>query len=135
MDIACRNNAEPLPDLYARVTLRLNLFRKETVETSVFRLSDEQCVIKTDRTLSPGDRLSVELALQLPFEDLLIQPLSGKVSRCRKYCSNYFCTIDFMPPGDEPLSLSIPGFKRLEEILNRKLALEMRRTRGATLAP
>lgn len=135
MDIACPNTSDPLPGLYARFKVRQKLFRRETVEAPVFRLSDEHCVIKTDKILSPGDRLVVELALQLPFEDLLIQPLSGRVSQCRKFCSNFFCTIDFVPADKHPLSLTIPGFRRLEDILHRKLALEQRRSRSANVGP
>lgn len=131
MEIACIESSNPLPDLFARFRIRRHLFRSEIVEAPVFRLSDDQCVFKTDRTLVPGDRLTVELILHLPFEDLVIPQLTGTVAKAKKYCSNFFCTLDFNTPHGGPLEESVPGVHRMTEILRRKLALEQRRVRGA----
>lgn len=131
MDIACTRSSDPLPDLYARFKVKRHLFRSEIVEAPVFRLSNDQCVFKTDKTLAPGDRLTVELILHLPFEDLVIPHLSGTVAKAKKYCSNFFCTLDFNTPHGEPLAEAVPGVHRMTEILRRKLALEQRRGRGS----
>lgn len=134
MDISCHHLKDPIPDLWARFSLRRGLFRRETVEVPVYQITDDQCLIKTDKTLEPGDRLTIELALDLPFENLVIPNLTGIIASSRKFCSNFFITLDFQFPGQQSLLEAVPAMQRMNDIINRKLALELRRAQGGRVA-
>lgn len=134
MDISCHHLKDPIPDLRARFSLRHGLFRRETVDVPVYQITDNQCLIKTDKTLETGDRLTLELSLNLPFENLVIPSLTGTVVSSTKYCSNFFIAVEFQFPENQSLLDAVPGMQRMNEVLNRKLALEQRRGQGGRIA-
>lgn len=117
---------EALPDLKARFRIRHGLFRKEKVEASVFELESYGCVIKTDKVFSPGDTLVLDLVMDMPFQAIHAESLSGLVTDCRKHCSNFFYSIDFTE--SEENSRAADQLSRIREVLSRKLNLKSRRS-------
>lgn len=117
---------EALPDLRARFRIRHGLFRKEMVEVPVFRLDSYGCVIKSDREFSPGDTLILDLVMDMPFQEICAESLSGLVTDRIKHCSNFFYSIDFTE--SEENSRATEKLSRIREVLSRKLTLRSRRS-------
>jgi len=122
---------EALPDLIARFTIKQGLFRKELVEASVFELDSYGCVMKTDKVFEPGDSLTLDLVMDMPFEEICAQSVNGLVTERRKHCSNFFYSIDFAE--FEPGSPNGDKLKRIREVLSRKLSLKSRRTSSGSI--
>tara|TARA_R110002012_G_scaffold154090_1_gene314319 strand:+ start:520 stop:996 length:477 start_codon:yes stop_codon:yes gene_type:complete len=116
-----------LPDLLARFALRKGLFRKELVEARVFDLSQFSCVLKTDKVFEPGDTLSFELEMAMPFENIEAKGLSGLITERRKYCSNFFYAVDFIGNNFQPKAEKSEQLERIREVLDRKKSLLSRR--------
>lgn len=116
-----------LPDLVARFLLRKGLFRKELVEASVFDLNQYSCVLKTDKVFEPGDTLSFELEMAMPFENIGAKGLTGLVTERRKYCSNFFYAIDFIGIDHQPKAEKTEQLERIREVVDRKQSLLSRR--------
>jgi hypothetical protein len=117
----------PLPDLLARFPLKKGLFRKEVVEASLFDLNQFGCVLKTDKVFEPGDTLGLELEMTMPFENLLAGGLTGLVTERRKYCSNFFYSIDFVGIDYRPKADNSDQLRRILDVLDRKQSLLSRR--------
>ncbi|WP_336366501.1 hypothetical protein [Marinobacter sp. C2H3] len=117
---------DALPDLVARFRVRRGLFRKEQVEASVFELDSYGCVLKTDKVFEPGDSVTLDLVMTMPFENLSTGPLTGLVTERRKHCSNFFYSIDFSDVN--PSSSAEDKLRRMRDVLSRKLSLKSRRT-------
>ncbi|MGM0569101.1 hypothetical protein [Marinobacter sp.] len=117
----------PLPDLLARFTLRKGLFRKERVEARLFDLNQFGCVLKTDKVFEPGDTLGLELEMTMPFENLLASGLTGLITERRKYCSNFFYSIDFIESDYRPKTDESEQLRRIRDVLDRKQSLLSRR--------
>ncbi len=122
----------PLPDLLARFVLKKGLFRKEQVEASVYELSRFGCVIKTDKWFEPGDTMALELEMMMPFENLRANGLTGLVTERKKYCSNFFYSIDFIEGDNRPRSMASGQLARIRDVLDRKQQLLARRE-GASI--
>lgn len=120
-----------LPDLVARFTLRKGLFRKETVEARLFDLNQFGCVLKTDKVFEPGDTLGLELEMAMPLENLQAKGLTGLVTERRKYCSNFFYSIDFIGSDYRPRAETSEQLARIREVLDRKRSLLSRREGGS----
>lgn len=121
---------DALPDLIARFRIRLGLFRKEVVEAKLFELDQFGCVLKTDKVFNPGETLLLDLILDMPFENIQAEGISGLITERRKHCSNFFYSIDFIS-GDSPEnSQSSDKLKRIREIVSKKQLLKSRRTQG-----
>ncbi|RBP19565.1 hypothetical protein DET50_1411 [Marinobacter pelagius] len=76
---------EALPDLIARFRIKQGLFRKELVEASVFELDSYGCVMKTDKVFEPGDSLTLDLVMDMPFEEMGIRNFwLIKCQRCKE---------------------------------------------------
>ncbi|MBE03183.1 hypothetical protein [uncultured Marinobacter sp.] len=117
---------EALPDLTARFRVRHGLFRKEIVEASLFELDGYGCVMKTDKVFNPGDTLVLDLVMDMPFEEIRAEGVSGLVTERRKHCSNFFYSINFVEfDPNSPLSEKLT---RIREVLSRKLTLKSRRS-------
>ncbi|WP_372987709.1 hypothetical protein [Marinobacter sp.] len=123
---------EALPDLIARFRIKRGLFRKELVEASVFELDSYGCVMKTDKVFEPGDSLTLDLVMDMPFEEICAESVSGLVTERRKHCSNFFYSIDFSE--FEPGSPNGDKLKRIREVLSRKLSLKSRRTSSGSIS-
>lgn len=123
---------EALPDLIARFRIKQGLFRKEVVEASVFELDSYGCVMKTDKVFEPGDSLTLDLVMDMPFEEIRAESVSGLVTERRKHCSNFFYSIDFSE--FEPGSPNSDKLKRIREVLSRKLSLKSRRTSSGSIS-
>lgn len=121
-----------LPDLIARFTLRKGLFRKETVEARLFDLNQFGCVLKTDKVFEPGDTLGLELEMAMPFGNLEAKGLTGLVTERRKYCSNFFYSIDFIGNDYRPRAETSDQLARIREVLDRKRTLLSRREGGSS---
>ncbi|MFW5824203.1 MAG: hypothetical protein ACOCVV_04490, partial [Marinobacter sp.] len=116
-----------LPDLLARFTLKRGLFRKEVVEARLFDLSQFGCVLKTDKLFEPGDTLGLELEMSMPFENIQASGLTGLVTERRKYCSNFFYSIDFIGSDYRPKAEVSEQLNRIRDVLGRKQSLLSRR--------
>lgn len=118
---------EALPDLVARFRIRHGLFRKETVEARLYELDSYGCVMKTDKLFEPGDTVTLELVMDMPFEEIRAQGVAGLVTEKRKHCSNFFYSIDFIEDGvrdDSPLADKL---RRIREVMVKKQSLKSRR--------
>ena len=127
MQSSDNNFHTPLPDLVARFTLKKGLFRKELVEARLFDLNQFGCVLKTDKVFEPGDTLGLDLELNMPFENLQAQGLTGLVTERRKYCSNFFYFIDFISSDYRPRAERSEQLDRIRDVLDRKRSLLSRR--------
>ena len=123
---------EELPDLVARFRVRRGLFRKETVEARLYELDSYGCVMKTDKLFKPGDTITLDLIMDMPFEEIRAEGVTGLVTEKRKHCSNFFYSIDFfqLESGDNsPLSDKL---RRIREVLLKKQSLKSRRSSNTT---
>ncbi|MAO13460.1 hypothetical protein [Marinobacter sp.] len=123
---------EELPDLVARFRVRHGLFRKETVEARLYELDSYGCVMKTDKLFNPGDTITLDLIMDMPFEEIRAEGVTGLVTEKRKHCSNFFYSIDFfqLESGDNsPLSDKL---RRIREVLLKKQSLKSRRSPNTT---
>ncbi|MGP9831353.1 hypothetical protein [Marinobacter sp. NSM] len=123
---------EELPDLVARFRVRHGLFRKETVEVRLYELDSYGCVMKTDKLFKPGDTITLDLIMDMPFEEIRAEGVTGLVTEKRKHCSNFFYSIDFfqLESGDNsPLSEKL---RRIREVLLKKQSLKSRRSSNTT---
>lgn len=123
---------EELPDLVARFRVRHGLFRKETVEARLYELDSYGCVMKTDKLFKPGDTVTLDLIMDMPFEEIRAEGVTGLVTEKRKHCSNFFYSIDFfqLESGDNsPLSDKL---RRIREVLLKKQSLKSRRSSNTT---
>ncbi|MBD3655529.1 MULTISPECIES: hypothetical protein [Marinobacter] len=122
---------EALPDLIARFRIRHGLFRKEVVEARLFELDQFGCVLKTDKVFTPGDTLTLDLIMNMPFENIHAEGVSGLVTERRKHCSNFFYSIDFIKT--EPSISDSLGEKlqRIREVVSKKQSLRSRRSSGS----
>ena len=74
---------EELPDLVARFRIRHGIFRKETVEARLYELDSYGCVMKTDKLFEPGDTVVLDLVMDMPFEEIRAEGLTGLVTEKR----------------------------------------------------
>ena len=121
---------EALPDLFAQFNVKKGLFRRERVRAALFELDDYGCVMKTDKLFEPGDTLVIDLVMEMPFDDIRADGISGLVTERRKHCSNFFYSVDFseLNAGNDA------GFsgklRRIRDVLGKKQSLKSRRTTG-----
>lgn len=87
---------EALPDLIAQFRIRQGLFRKELVEAALYELDAYGCVMKTDKMFNPGDTIVLDLVMDMPFDKLRAEGVTGLVTERRKHCSNFYYSIDFV---------------------------------------
>ncbi|MBU2955781.1 hypothetical protein [Marinobacter sp. F3R08] len=120
---------EALPDLVARFRIRHGLFRKENVEAALYELDGYGCVMKTDKVFNPGDTVVLELVMDMPFDKIRAEGISGLVTERRKHCSNFFYSIDFVEL-DSNGSSSSEKLRRIREVLSKKQSLKSRRSPG-----
>lgn len=124
---------EALPDLVARFRVRQGLFRKEWVHAELFELDSYGCVMKTDKMFNPGDTIVLDLIMDMPFDKIRAENLTGLVTERRKHCSNFFYSIDFADlkfDGDTALEEKL---RRIREVLSKKQSLKSRRSSGSML--
>lgn len=118
---------DALPDLIARFRIRQGLFRRETVDARVYELDSYGCVMKTDKIFEPGDTLSLDLIMDMPFEEIRAEGVSGLVTEKRKHCSNFFYSIDFFDLEAKDSSPLADKLRRIREVLQKKQSLKSRR--------
>jgi len=119
---------EELPDLVARFRVRHGLFRKETVEARLYELDSYGCVMKTDKLFSPGDTITLDLIMDMPFEEIRAEGVTGLVTEKRKHCSNFFYSIDFFQLDSGENSPLSDKLRRIREVLLKKQSLKSRRS-------
>lgn len=122
---------EALPDLIAQFRIRQGLFRKELVEAALYELDAYGCVMKTDKMFNPGDTIVLDLVMDMPFEKLRAEGVTGLVTERRKHCSNFYYSIDFVEfdsDNDSPLTEKL---RRIREVLSKKQSLKSRRSPGS----
>ncbi len=122
---------EALPDLIARFRIRHGLFRKEVVEARLFELDQFGCVLKTDKVFTPGDTLTLDLIMNMPFENIQAEGVSGLVTERRKHCSNFFYSIDFIKTEPSIGDSLADKLQRIREVVNKKQSLRSRRSPGS----
>lgn len=122
---------EALPDLVARFRVRHGLFRKEVVEAALYELDGYGCVMKTDKVFNPGDTVVLDLIMDMPFDKIRAESLSGLVTERRKHCSNFFYSIDFVESDPKGNSASAEKLRRIREVLSKKQSLKSRRSSGS----
>ncbi|MEQ9547688.1 MAG: hypothetical protein RIK85_16940 [Marinobacter sp.] len=121
---------EALPDLIARFRIKHGLFRREMVEATLFELDNFGCVMKTDKVFNPGDTVTLDLIMDMPFENIQAEGLSGLVTERRKHCSNFFYSIDFIELGDSDASPAADKLRRIRDVVIKKQSLKSRRSSG-----
>lgn len=121
---------EALPDLIARFRIKCGLFRKETVEARLFELDSYGCVMKTDKVFNPGDTVILDLIMDMPFENIQAEGVSGLVTERRKHCSNFFYSIDFYEFTDSGNSPVSEKLRRIRDVVNKKKSIRSRRSSG-----
>ena len=122
---------EALPDLVARFRVRQGLFRKEQVEAELFELDSYGCVMKTDKMFNPGDIILLDLIMDMPFDKIRAENLSGLVTERRKHCSNFFYSIDFSDLKSDGATALEEKLRRIREVLFKKQSLKSRRSSGS----
>ncbi|ERS81669.1 hypothetical protein Q672_10185 [Marinobacter sp. EVN1] len=118
---------EELPDLVARFRIRHGIFRKETVEARLYELDSYGCVMKTDKLFEPGDTVVLDLVMDMPFEEIRAEGLTGLVTEKRKHCSNFFYSIDFVELSTQYESPLSDKLRRIREVVLKKQSLKSRR--------
>ncbi|MBQ0834395.1 hypothetical protein [Marinobacter sp.] len=122
---------EALPDLVARFSVRRGLFRKERVEAELFELDSYGCVMKTDKMFNPGDTVVLDLIMDMPFDKIRAENLTGLVTERRKHCSNFFYSIDFSDFNSGGDTIHEEKLRRIREVLSKKQSLKSRRSSGS----
>lgn len=122
---------EALPDLVARFRVRQGLFRKEQVEAKLFELDSYGCVLKTDKFFNPGDSIVLDLVMDMPFDKIRAENMTGLVTERRKHCSNFFYSIDFEDFKSSENALLEETLRRIREVLSKKQSLRSRRSSGS----
>lgn len=118
---------EELPDLVARFRIRHGIFRKETVEARLYELDSYGCVMKTDKLFEPGDTVVIDLVMDMPFEEIRAEGLTGLVTEKRKHCSNFFYSLDFVELNARDESPLSDKLRRIREVVLKKQSLKSRR--------
>ena len=118
---------EELPDLVARFRIRHGIFRKETVEARLYELDSYGCVMKTDKLFEPGDNVVLDLVMDMPFEEIRAEGLTGLVTEKRKHCSNFFYSLDFVELNARDESPLSDKLRRIREVVLKKQSLKSRR--------
>ncbi|MBZ2168049.1 MULTISPECIES: hypothetical protein [Marinobacter] len=123
--------SEPLPDLIARFQIKQGFFRKELVEAGVYSLDSYGCVMKTDKIFNPGDTLVLDLVMDMPFDEIRAEGITGLITEKRKHCSNFFYSIDFSGPVTDDSSPTSEKLRRIRDVLSKKQSLKSRRSPGS----
>ncbi len=118
---------EELPDLVARFRIRHGIFRKETVEARLYELDSYGCVMKTDKLFEPGDTVVLDLVMDMPFEEIRAEGLTGLVTEKSKHCSNFFYSLDFVELNARDESPLSDKLRRIREVVLKKQSLKSRR--------
>lgn len=121
---------EALPDLVAHFHIKRGLFRRERVEAALFELDNFGCVIKTDKIFNPGDTIVLNLVMEMPFDNIRADGITGLVTERRKHCSNFFYSVDFIEINDNSSSALAEKLRRIREVVNKKQSLKSRRSSG-----
>ncbi len=121
---------EALPDLFAQFQVKLGLFRRERVKAALFELDDFGCIMKTDKLFEPGDTLTLDLVMEMPFDDIRADGINGLVTERRKHCSNFFYSVDFYELNGGNDSSFSGKLRRIRDVLKKKQSLKSRRSTG-----
>jgi hypothetical protein len=121
---------EALPDLVAQFHVKRGLFRREQVEAPLFELDNFGCVMKTDKLFNPGDTVVLDLIMEMPFDNIRADGISGLVTERRKHCSNFFYSIDFVENNGQASPALTDKLKRIREVVRKKQLLKSRRSSG-----
>ncbi|MEP1215743.1 MAG: hypothetical protein ABJM11_14420 [Marinobacter sp.] len=121
---------EALPDLVAQFHVRRGLFRRERVEAALFELDNFGCVMKTDKLFNPGDTVVLDLIMEMPFDNIRADGISGLVTERRKHCSNFFYSIDFVELNGQASPALTDKLKRIRDVVKKKQLLKSRRSSG-----
>jgi hypothetical protein len=121
---------EALPDLFAQFSFKKGLFRRERVRAAVFELDDYGCVMKTDKVFEPGDTLVIDLVMEMPFDDIRADGITGLVTERRKHCSNFYYSVDFSELNTGHDAGFASKFRRIRDVLGKKQSLKSRRSTG-----
>lgn len=121
---------EALPDLVAHFHVKRGLFRRERVEAALFELDNFGCVMKTDKVFNPGDTVVLDLVMEMPFDNIRADGISGLVTERRKHCSNFFYSVDFTELNDTSASGLADKLRRIREVVIKKQSLKSRRSPG-----
>lgn len=123
---------EALPDLFAQFSIKKGLFRRERVRAALFELDDYGCVLKTDKLFEPGDTLVIDLVMEMPFDDIRADGISGLVTERRKHCSNFFYSVDFSELNSGNNAIFSDKLRRIRDVLGKKQSLKSRRLTGSS---
>ena len=118
---------EALPDLVAHFHIKRGLFRRERVQAAIFGLDHFGCVMKTDKIFNPGDTVILDLVMEMPFDDIRADGITGLVTERRKHCSNFFYSLDFVELSARDESPLSDKLRRIREVVLKKQSLKSRR--------
>lgn len=121
---------EALPDLVAHFHVKRGLFRREQVEAALFELDNFGCVMKTDKVFNPGDTIVLSLVMEMPFDNIRADGITGLITERRKHCSNFFYSVDFAELNNDSSSSQADKLRRIREVVIKKQTLKSRRSQG-----
>lgn len=122
---------EALPDLFAQFNVKRGLFRRrERVQAALFELDDYGCVMKTDKLFEPGDSIVLDLIMEMPFDNIRADGITGLVTERRKHCSNFFYSVDFSELNLGDKAVFVGKLRRIKDVVRKKKSLRSRRTTG-----
>src|SRR5690606_19455668 len=125
---------EELPDIVARFRFRHGLFRREQVEARLYELDSYGCVMKTDKLFEPGDTVTLDLGMDMPFEKIRAEGIPGLVTEKRKHCSSCFHSLDLANLHARDDAPQCGRWRRIREVLLKTQSLKSRRTSGPASA-
>ena len=73
----------------------------------------------------------LDLVMDMPFDEIRAENLSGLVTERRKHCSNFFYSIDFVESDPNGTSSTSEKLRRIREVLSKKQSLKSRRSSGS----
>lgn len=124
---------ESLPDLFAQFDVKRGLFRRrEHVQAALFELGADGCVMKTDKLFEPGDSIVFDLVMEMPFDNIRADGITGLVTERRKHCSNFFYSVDFSELNVGDKAVFADKLRRIRDVLTKKQSLRSRRTTGSS---
>ncbi len=75
------------PELCVQLRMKRSFFRTEWVKVKLYKLNEDECVIKTDEEFLPGEKLVLSIHYALEPVSLEINELQTKVVSKTKLCS------------------------------------------------
>ncbi|MFT7337832.1 MAG: hypothetical protein ACI92B_001158, partial [Marinobacter maritimus] len=80
---------------------------------------------------NPGDTVVLDLIMDMPFDKIRAENITGLITERRKHCSNFFYSIDFVDLKSDGGTALEEKLRRIREVLSKKQSLKSRRSSGS----